>query len=198
MLLTSWLRNFTSRQGRPGKSSRSGRLKLVRLEPRRVLSASPLFPMQDPTGGALSGGSAPADDGGGLAGITIDAGGFADDGAADTFRVYRSGEGVGVSVNGNEVFSGILGDSDTLTILGSSDADRLLVELGPDGLPTTQIQFDAGDQPAGNRDLLVLTGSSTSVTHTIGSVGDGHASANGAEIVYQGVEDLHDRVDSAT
>lgn len=169
------------------------RLRVTRLEPRRVLNASPLVPVQDPsdvTADATA--AAQADD---LA-VVIDAGSQANDGVADTFHIYRSGDGIGVSVDGHEVFAGKLAPSQSLAIHGSADADHLIVHLGTRGLPAAQIDFDGGDAASGH-DLLELRGSTGQVSHVVMPQGEGVTTAGGTSISYSGVEQLHDVVNAS-
>ncbi|MDQ3332275.1 MAG: hypothetical protein M3552_16765, partial [Planctomycetota bacterium] len=196
MLFASWLRSLAPYSGirRARRGSRSVRLKVTRLEPRRVLNASPLIPAQDPGFGAIDAtATAQADD---LATV-IDAGSFADDGAADTFHVYRSGEGIGVSVDGHEVFSGRIDGPHGLIIQGSSDADRFVLHFGAGDLPAAKITFDGGSQPAGGNDIIELRGAADEVAHVLHPGGNGASSADATSITYRDVEQLHDAVNAA-
>ncbi len=191
MLFATWLHSLrrSAANRRARRSAAPMRLRVTRLEPRRVLNASPLLPVDPSAAAADTTGAVQADD---LA-VVIDAGSHANDGIADTFHIYRSGEGIAVSVDGHEVFSGTLDPSQSLAVQGSADADHLVVHLGTQGLPASQIDFDGG---AGH-DLLELRGSTSQVTHVVMPHGEGVTTAGGTAISYDGTEELHDVVNAA-
>ncbi|MGC1275625.1 MAG: hypothetical protein WBC44_18100, partial [Planctomycetaceae bacterium] len=196
MLLVSWLRRLSRlRRQSTGRLQASPRLRVMRLEHRRVLNASPLVPLHDPAAFADTGDSARGvqidQDGA----VTIDAGRFADDGIADFFHVYRSDDRIAVSLNGDDVFTARADDVASLTIEGSSDADHLQVDFGPAGTALGAIRFDGDDGTAS--DTMTLRGTATTVDHALHGDGGGTVAAAGLSIDYDGVEVLRDAVSTA-
>jgi hypothetical protein len=73
----------------------------------------------------------------------VDAGGQAGDGHADTFRVVRERSNVNVYVNGRFVFGVPATSTNTLALIGSSDADTLIVDgSGGNPAPLGGLSFD--------------------------------------------------------
>ena len=197
MQIRSWMARLSrcARRGQRKSPDRSYRddlfpaLFVRQLEDRRVLNASPLT--LDPA----------------LEPITLDAGAWADDGAADTFQVARQGDDLRVSVNGADLFVGRLDDVGSLVIRGSGDADTLLVDFsGGNPMPGGGIVFNGMGHPADAQDCLVIDGGALgrgidTVTHQLQHVGDGliqitsadqAPGTEGSTIVYTDVEAIRD------
>ena len=123
MRIANWIRRLLAARRRAQRATAAGRhredllfppLFVRQLEPRRVLNGT--FPH--------------GDDGEDL---VLDAGEYADDGDPDTFLIARDGDDLHVSVDGpdgmHEVYSGSIGGVSSITIAGSHDDDRLIVDL---------------------------------------------------------------------
>ena len=193
MLLVAWLRSLRRSRPEPPRRGRTPLpLRVRRLEARRVLNASAVVPLGDPTMHQET--EFVTFDG--LGGVTVDAGQFANDGLDDLFHVARDADRLVVSLNGERVFSGLADTVTSLTIEGSSDADHLQVDLGPSGLPVGALRFDAQDSAAD--DTLAIHGTSPDVAHTLLGEGGGRVAAGGTSIDYNGVELLRDAVATAT
>ena len=154
MLLKSWVQSVVRRLGRARKDRqierdwKDARFKVTRLEQRRVLNASAMVPV-DP--GAAAGGDAGQ--------VKVDAGDAADDGQADEFHVFSSGDETHVSVNDVLVFSAPTDGLGALLLQGSGDSDRLTIDLaGGQPVPNGTITFRDADGPQSAADRLHVTG----------------------------------------
>lgn len=186
MLGAVWLRNLAKRWGRRRSGAKSdlpaiqhARLRLVRLEDRRVLNAAPL---------AVLAGSE----------LTVQAG--AADGHADVFHLFQTQDHgaaqLHVEVNGAEVFAGDAEHVSKVNVHGSADDDTLLVDFkGGNPLPHDGLSFDAAGQVAGDQ-LQLAGGSVAAVHHSLTADASGAAqiiSADGqSTITFTRVENLLD------
>src|SRR5687767_6083034 len=93
--------------GRWNRETLAPRLRVKRLEERRVLNAQAM-PVEQ---------------------LVIDAGAAGGDGQADTFHIEQDAEHIRVSVNGQEVSRTPFGQIESITIRGSLDDDILIAEF---------------------------------------------------------------------
>ncbi|MBI5756942.1 MAG: hypothetical protein HZA46_00325 [Planctomycetales bacterium] len=186
MSLGFWLRSLAGRWGRrrsTAKSSQSvianARLRLVRLEDRRVLNAAPLA--------VLAG-----------AELTVQAGDA--DGQSDLFHLFETHDAgadrLHIEINGAEVFSGDAAQVSRIHVQGSADDDTLLVDFSSGNpLPHDGLTFDAGGQSSGDQ-LLLSGGSAGAVDHSLTTNASGAVqvgSADGfATIAFTQIETVFD------
>lgn len=190
MSLGFWLRSLTRQWGRRSSTAKSSgptlanaRLRLVRLEDRRVLNAAPLA--------VLAG-----------AELTVQAGDA--DGQSDLVHLFEThdigGERLHVEVNGAEVFSGDAAQVSRIHVQGSADDDTLLVDLsGGNPLPSDGLTFDAGGQSAG--DQLLLSGASLgTVNHSLTADASGAVQVSSpdglATVTFTHVETVYDTLEA--
>jgi VCBS repeat-containing protein len=119
----------------------------------------------------------------------IDAGMWAGNGIADTFRLFREGETTKVEINGTLVFSS-QSAVPSLNFTGSSDNDSLVVDFtGGSPIPVGGIFFNGGD---GSDDLRVVNGSAGTVIHTFTGSDSGSVDVDGETVAYAGLEPIVD------
>jgi hypothetical protein len=157
----------------------NARLRLVRLEDRRVLNAAPLA--------VLAG-----------AELTVQAGDA--DGHSDLFHLFETHDAgtdrLHIEVNGAEVFSGDAAQVSRIHVQGSADDDTLQVDfIGGNPLPHDGLTFDAGGQSAGD-ELLLAGGSVGAASHSLTADASGAvqiSSADGlATIAFTQIETVFD------
>ena len=122
----------------------------------------------------------------------IDAGAKANDGQADTFRLFREGSELRVTLNGVVVFSRAVASMTDLTFTGSQDNDTLIIDRsGGDPIPTGGIVYDGGG--SGDHDTLTLTGgSASSAVYTSTGPSSGSVNLDGKVISYSHLEPIRD------
>ncbi|QDT63214.1 hypothetical protein [Calycomorphotria hydatis] len=175
MLLVSWLQSLYDTHGpraltrRRKSNSREVQLGLRRLEPRRLLNATPVAAALDASGtGDDADGTVSIDD---LGGITVDAGQFSDDGEDDTFSVSRVGDDLRIFLNGDPIFEGDASSITKLTFNGSSDNDLLIIDQSIiDASEHIPIFYDGG---AGIDALEINGGTAQTVTFNHTNANDG-------------------------
>ena len=129
--------------------------------------------------------------------VTINAGGKANDGQPDTFRLIRTGANLEVMVNGSVVLTTPLATAPLLKFQGSSDNDTLTVDyINGNPISGKGISYVGGS--IGDEDTLALTGGSAStVTYTFSGLGSGTAEVDGSIISYGDINAIKDTLQAS-
>jgi len=124
--------------------------------------------------------------------VIIDAGGAANNGSPDTFRLIRTGADLAVLVNGSVVLTTPVATAPLLKFQGSGDNDTLIVDFsGGNPIPGKGINYNGGG--IGDYDTLVMTGGSAStVAYTFTGLSSGKAQVDGAIISYGEINAVRD------
>jgi VCBS repeat-containing protein len=130
----------------------------------------------------------------------IDAGQFAGDTYADTFRLAQTNgtAQVFLTVNGLEtlIFSALYGSFSSLTFTGSSDSDSLIIDYsGGNPIPAGGISYDGG---LGSDSLTFQGGQVSDVTYTFTSKSSGTVNIDGSLITYSNLEPVSDSLTAST
>jgi len=125
----------------------------------------------------------------------LGAGPGADDGAADTFLVIRSGDLIEVSVNSSLFIRKPLAEVSGLMINGSDDDDTLIVDFSNGSpVPSGGISFAGMGETTGGDTLVLQGGASDIVQHDFTNSSDGSVTVDGSVISYSGLEPISDNL----
>ncbi|HUU82978.1 MAG TPA: S8 family serine peptidase, partial [Phycisphaerae bacterium] len=128
----------------------------------------------------------------------------ADSGVDDVFliKLNAAGTDVEVYINGDLFTTAPLGDLNSITVNGSDDSDKLIVDFSNGSpIPAGGIDFQGGLNTTGPGDTLELTdGTFDTITHYLDAAGEGSVELDGVigAITYTGLEPISDMLVGTT